>query len=275
MCCRSSDAELRLGSGEKLLRSVNTKKVQSKQSLAVKSILECVFGILKRRNQTVLQHIHPCFISCRRLRYLHANIWLLQVTVFGTSAVAGVGETEDWRPRRGQKGEILLCVQFSHDVKQASFNCARLAINVLLSDLQKYHFSYNTAQVMMTLFIFLLLLHLIDHYSRAGHYSHVYTTTISSENFSYILAFWLESWEEMFKDATVFVIMQISLAWEEFLHMLISVPINVGFFLKFTCFVASLGLTTPLHGLFSQIFMFFCTFTPHWSVERRISACIA
>lgn len=55
----SGDAELRLGFGGvgvKLLWSVNTKKVQSKQYLTATSILECVFRILKR--QTVLQHVY-------------------------------------------------------------------------------------------------------------------------------------------------------------------------------------------------------------------------
>lgn len=73
MSCRSCDAELRLGLatagvlGEKLLWSVNTKKVQSKQRLTAKSILECVFHLLKRRNQTVQQHIYHHFVYCGRL----------------------------------------------------------------------------------------------------------------------------------------------------------------------------------------------------------------
>lgn len=51
MLCRSRDAELRPGLataeelGEELMRSVNTKKVQSKQYLTAKYILECVFHI--------------------------------------------------------------------------------------------------------------------------------------------------------------------------------------------------------------------------------------
>lgn len=50
MLCRSCGAELRLGLavaegglGEQLLWSVNIKKVQSKQDLTAKSVLECVF----------------------------------------------------------------------------------------------------------------------------------------------------------------------------------------------------------------------------------------
>lgn len=73
MLCRSCDAELRLGLaiaeglGEKLLWSVNTKKVQSKQYLTARSILECVFRILKRHNQTALQHVYHHFVYCGRL----------------------------------------------------------------------------------------------------------------------------------------------------------------------------------------------------------------
>lgn len=71
MLCRSCDLELRLGLaiakglGEQLLWSVNKKKVQSKQCLTAKSILECVFRILKRQNQTIVQQIYRHFVSCR------------------------------------------------------------------------------------------------------------------------------------------------------------------------------------------------------------------
>lgn len=74
MFCRPRDAELRLGLGGKLLGSVNTKKVQSKRYLTVKSVLECFQHIKKALHQTVLRHIHPKFISRRRLCYSHANI---------------------------------------------------------------------------------------------------------------------------------------------------------------------------------------------------------
>lgn len=47
MFCRSRDAELRLGLREKLVGSVNAKKVQSKQYLTVKSVLECFQHIKK------------------------------------------------------------------------------------------------------------------------------------------------------------------------------------------------------------------------------------
>lgn len=73
MLCRSREAELRPGLataeelGEELMWSVNTKKVQSKQYLTAKYILECVFRIWKRDNQTVLQHIYHHFVNCRGL----------------------------------------------------------------------------------------------------------------------------------------------------------------------------------------------------------------
>lgn len=75
----------------------------------MESVSECVFSILKRRNQTVLQHAPSPHHFPWRLCCPHANIWSLQVTVFGTSAAAG--GTKEWRPGGGQY--LAVCAIFT------------------------------------------------------------------------------------------------------------------------------------------------------------------
>lgn len=77
--CRSRDAELRLGVEEKLLGSVNIKKVQSERYLTEKCVLECFQHIKKALPNRVLRHIYllhkASLLACKYLIAAGKSSW--------------------------------------------------------------------------------------------------------------------------------------------------------------------------------------------------------